>query len=115
MGTLTVDDLKAMIQMNPIKNNKVTTDDVNLAMKDNGPYVGEIKRETNRSMPMPVVSNTIEIPEELLEVQQDLIVSMDGLIVNSLKVLSTISHELYYMNAQYFTKPVAYVYEGCMN
>ena len=42
MGTPTVDDLKAMICMNLIKNNVVTTDDVNLAMKAYGPDVGRI-------------------------------------------------------------------------
>jgi hypothetical protein len=33
MGTPTVDDLKAMIRMNLIKNNVVTTEDVNLTTK----------------------------------------------------------------------------------
>jgi hypothetical protein len=36
MGIPTVDDLKAMIRMNLIKNNVVTTEDVNLAMKAYG-------------------------------------------------------------------------------
>jgi hypothetical protein len=36
MGTPTVDDLRGMIRMNLIKNNVVTTDDVNLAMKAYG-------------------------------------------------------------------------------
>ena len=56
----------------------------------------------------------MEIPEELLEVQQDLTVSMDELTVNSLNFLSTISHELYYRTAEYVTKPVAFVYKGCI-
>ncbi len=40
---------------------------------------------------------------------------MDGLEVNSLKFLSTISHDLYYRTAQYIAKPVASVYEVCMD
>ncbi len=64
---------------------------------------------------MPVTSNIVEIPDELLEVQQDLTLSMDGLTVNSLKFLSTISHDLYYRTAQYVAKPVASVYESCMD
>jgi hypothetical protein len=115
MGTPTVDDLKAMIRMNLIKNNIVTADDVNLATKAYGLDVGKIKGKTTRGKPTPVTSNIVEIPDELLEVQQDLTLSMDGLTVNSLKVLSTISHDLYYMTAQYVAKPVASIYKECMN
>ena len=49
-----------------------------------------------------------------MEVQQYLKFFMDRLTVNLIKVMSTISHELYYSSAQYVTKPVAFVYEGCM-
>ena len=115
MGTPTVEDLKAMIRMNLIKNNVVTTDDVNLALKAYGPDVGGIKGKTTRSRPTPVANNLVEIPEELLDIQQDLIVSIDGLTVNSLKFLSTISHDLYYRTAQYVSEPVASVYEKCID
>jgi hypothetical protein len=81
MGTPTVDDLKAMTSMNLIKNNVVTTDDINLATKAYGPDVGGIKGKTTRNKPTPVTSNIVEIPDELLEVQQDFTVSMDGLTV----------------------------------
>jgi hypothetical protein len=90
-----------MIWMNLIKNNVVTTDDVHLATEALGPDIGGIKGKTTRSRPTPVQNNMIEIPDELLDVQQDLIVSMDGLTVNSIKFLSTISHDLYYCTAQY--------------
>jgi hypothetical protein len=115
MGTPTVDDLKAMIRTNLIKNNVVTTDDVNLATKAYGPDVGPLKGKTTRSKPLPVTSNIMEIPGELLEVQQDLTMSMDGLTVNSLKFLSTRSHDLYYRTAQYIARSVASIYEECMD
>ena len=63
---------------------------------------------------MPVVRSIVEITKELLELKQDLKVLMDGLTVNSLNFLSTISHELYYRTAEYVTKPVAFVYKGCI-
>ena len=90
-------------------------DDVNLAKKSYGPDVGEIKGKNMRNRPKIVVRNIVDITEEFLEVQQDLKVLMDGLKVNLLKFLSTISLELYYRTAQYATKPVASVYEGCMD
>ena len=115
MGTPTVDDLKAMIRMNLVKNNMVTTDDLNLAVKAHGPDIGSIEGKTARSKPVPVISDIVEIPDELLEVQQDPIVSMDGLTVNSLKFLSAISHELYYRTAQCVTNPVASACEKCVD
>ena len=57
----------------------------------------------------------MRIPSEAGKTQQDLTFSMDRLEVNSLKFLSTISHELYYRTAQYVTKTVAYVYKSCMD
>jgi hypothetical protein len=115
MGTPTVDDLKAMIRMNLIKNNEVTTTDVNLAEKIFGPDIGAIKGKTTRSKPTPVTSNLVEIPDELLNIQEEMTISMDGLTVNSLKFLSTIAHDLFYRTAQYVPKPVASVYEKCID
>jgi hypothetical protein len=94
MRLLMVDNLKAMIRMNLIKNCVVTTEDVNLAMKAYGPDISGIKGKTTRRKPTTVVDNTVEIPEELLEIQQDLKVSMDGMTVNSMKFLTAISHDL---------------------
>ena len=95
--------------MNLIKNNKVTKADINLAKKSYGTAFAKIKRKTKRSRPIPVLRKVVEIPEELMEVQQHLTVSMDGLTVTSLNFLSTISHELYYSTSQYVTKTVASV------
>jgi hypothetical protein len=115
MGTPTVDNLKVMIRMNLIKNNVVTTDNVNLATRAYGPDVSGIKDKTTRTKPMIVESNIVEIPDELLEIQQDLKVSMDGMTVNSLKFLTAISHDLYYRTSQYVVNPVVSVYKTCMD
>jgi hypothetical protein len=115
LGTPTMGDLKGMIRMNLIQNNVVTTEDVNLAMKVYGPDVPAIKGKTTRAKPTAVVSNFIEIPDELLNIQKDTTVSMDGLTVNSLKFLSTISHDLFYRTAQYVAKPIADVYKKCID
>jgi hypothetical protein len=85
MGLPTVDDLKAMTRMNLIKNCAVTHEDVNLAHKAYGPDISGIKGKTTRRKPITVVDNTVAIPEELLEIQQDLKVSLDGMTVNSMK------------------------------
>ena len=115
VGTPTVDDLKSMIRMNLIRNNVVTTADVNLATKTFGPDIGAIKGKTTRTRPVPVVSNIIEIPDELLELQKDLTMSLDGMTVNSLKFLTTISHDLMYRTAQYVQRNNATNYESCLD
>ena len=66
MGTPTVDDLKAMILMNIIRNNIVTTVDINLATIVFGSDIGSIKVKKNRRKPTPVVRNIVEIPDKLL-------------------------------------------------
>jgi hypothetical protein len=93
----------------------VTTEDVNRAMKAYGPDISGIKGKTMRKKPTTVENNTVEIPEELLEIQQDLKVSMYGMTVNSLKFLTAILHDLYYRTAQYVTTPLAPIYKACMN
>ena len=42
-----------------------------------GPYIGTIKWKTTRTKPVPVVDDIIEIPSELVQVQEDVIFS-DG-------------------------------------
>jgi hypothetical protein len=83
-------------------------------MKAYGPDISGIKGKTTRQKPTTVESNTVEIPGELLEIQEDLKVSMGGMTVNSMKLLTVISHDLYYRTPQYVTNPVAPVYKVCM-
>jgi hypothetical protein len=101
--------------MNLIRNNKVTTKDVNLAVKAFGLDVGGIKVKTTRRRPTPVSNNIIEIPDELSEVQRDVVLSMDGMTVNSLKFLTTISHEICNRTAQYAQNNTAKVYEKSLD
>jgi len=82
--------------MNLIKNNSVPTEDINLAAKAFGPDVATIKGKTTRPNPAPAVSNLVEILDELLKTHQDISILMNGLTVNSVKLLSTILHGIYY-------------------
>jgi hypothetical protein len=62
-----------------------------------------------------VTSNIIKIPDKLLKLQQDVILSMDGITVNLFKFLMTISHEIYYRMAQYVMQTNANKYKKCLN
>jgi hypothetical protein len=115
-GTPTVDNLKAMIRMNLIWNNVITrTEDINLTTKAYGDDIGTIKGKTTRKRPAPAMSNLVEIPSELLKVQKDAILSIDGMTVNLMKFLTTISHELFYWTTQYILANVASEYEKFMD
>ena len=101
--------------MNFIRNNKVTTEDVNSALKTLGPDVATIKGKTTRRKPQPVVDNIIEIPDELLNIHREVELSVDGLTVNGLKFFTTISHDIFFRTAQYVPSTHAVNYQECMD
>eukprot|EP00957_Ditylum_brightwellii_P127411 9716093-Ditylum_brightwellii.AAC.1 len=68
-----------MIRMNLIRNNEVTTEDINLAVKTYGPDAGHIKGKTTHQKPLPVLSNLIEIPDKVIQVNEDIKLSIDGM------------------------------------
>ena len=115
VGTPTTQDLKAIIRMNLIKNMEITTEDVNLAEKAFGPDVGSMKGKSTRKSSIPAFSNVIEIPRELLSVNEEIILSIDGLNVNTLKFMTSISHDIYYRTGQYLINATAKEYEKLMD
>ena len=115
LGTPTTNDFKAMIRMNLIKNVKITTKDVNMAEKAYGPDVGAKKGKTTRRKPQPAIDNQIEIPKELISLNEEVILSIDGMTVNTLKFLTTISHEIYYRTGQYVATATSDEFIKCMN
>ena len=96
MGKPLVDDLKSMIRLNLIKNNEVTTDDINAAIEEFCLNIAEIKDKRTRRKPEPVVNNIIELPHELININQDVTLSIYGMTVNFLKFLLKISYNIYY-------------------
>ena len=95
-GTPTIKDLKAVIRMNMIKNNKISTENVNLAKKALGPDIGSLKGKTLRKRQIPVFSNVIDIPTKLLRVNEEVEISLDSLRINELYFISNISHDIFY-------------------
>ena len=55
-----------------------------------------------------------EIPSELVSINEKVILSIDGLSVNSLKLLTMISHYIMYQTGQYIKEARAEDYEKCM-
>ena len=56
----------------------------------------QLKLTLQKILPTPAFSNIIDIPAELLHIQEEITLLMDGLRVNSLNFLTIILHDLYY-------------------
>ena len=69
-GTLELDEFKNLIRSRGIKNNPVTTKDVDLAEMIYGPDVGGIKGKTTRKRPSVVMETNIEVPQEIYDVHK---------------------------------------------
>ncbi|KAI2501816.1 Reverse transcriptase (RNA-dependent DNA polymerase) [Fragilaria crotonensis] len=104
LGTPSINDFKAMLQMNILTNNPVTTDDIKIAKKIFGPDIGAFKGKGTQRKLAPVVNDYIEIPKELITAQLELTLLCihHGMKVNGLAFLTTVScHIQYRMTAQY--------------
>jgi hypothetical protein len=111
LGTPSLNDFKAILRMNTISNNTVTLDDIKIAEQIFGPDIGQLK---GKQQPMPVVSDRIEIPQELIVSQKEVTLSMDGMKVNGLAFLTTISHNIYYRTAQWISHQTPAVYNDAL-
>jgi hypothetical protein len=96
------------------KNNPVTTEDVDIAEKIFGPDLATLKGKTTRRAPVPVIENRIEIPRELITTQYSVTLCLDGMKVNDISFLTTISKNLMYRTARYIQRPLASVYRKCL-
>jgi hypothetical protein len=85
--------------MNCIKDNPVNTEDVDIAEAIFGPDIGVIKGKTTHHRPNPVVADYVDIPEELLDCQQNVTLCIDTMYVNKLAFFTTVSRNIQYRTA----------------
>jgi hypothetical protein len=100
--------------MNTIKNNPVTTEDINIAEKIFGPDISSLKGKTTYCKPVPVIEDYIEIPQELIATQHSITLCVDGMKVNGIPFLTTISKNILYCMAQYVEKQTQSIYQNCL-
>jgi hypothetical protein len=91
MGTLSINNLEAIVTSNMVRYLPITLDDINIAERIFGPDVCALKGETT-----PVVSDCIEIPTELITKHQYITLCMDGMKLNGMPFLTKISRNIMY-------------------
>ena len=90
VGTPTVENFKALLKMNVIKNCPVTSEDVTMAEKIFGPDISNLKGKSTRKKVESVREDNIEIPKELIEQHREIDLCMDTMYVNEVGMLTTI-------------------------
>jgi hypothetical protein len=108
-----INDMKAIIRMNSIKNNLVTTADIKIT-EIFGPDIAALKGKTTHHKPVPVVKDYIEIPQELIAAQHSITLCLDSMQVNGIPFLTTISKNIQYRTAQWVKKQTPEVYHACL-
>jgi hypothetical protein len=106
--------MKAIIRMNTIKNNPVTTEDVNIAKKIFGLDISSFKGNTSHRRPVPVIEDYIKIPRELIAAQHSITLCLNGMKVYGIPFLTTISKNILYCMAQYVEKQTLSVCCNCL-
>ena len=83
-----------MIRQNIIKNYPVTVEYIEIAEKIFGQDVSTLKGRKTRQRPKVVVDNFIEIPRELIDNNQELILCIDIMFINKHASFTTIDKEI---------------------
>ena len=83
-------DFQQMISQNLILNCPVTVSDVVRAEKNYGKDIHALKVNTTRSKPKQVVIDYMEIPKSILEINNNIILSIDIMYVNTIPFVITI-------------------------
>ena len=106
--------MKAIIWMNAIKNNPVTTEDVDIAEKIFGPDVATLRGKTSRHAPVPIIEDHIKIQRELITAQYSVTICLNGMKANDISFLTMINKNLMYQTARYIQRPLASIYCKCL-
>jgi hypothetical protein len=115
LGTPSLNDFKAIITFNQIRNMPVTLDDIKIAEKIFGPDVGSLKGKTTRQKPAPVVSDYIEIPRELIENHHNVTLCIDGMKINGVPFLTTVSRNIMYRTAEWIPSQTTLSYRSVLD
>jgi hypothetical protein len=115
LGTPSLHDFKSVISPDMVKNFPITIDDIIIAKKMFEPDVGALKDKTTRQKPAPIVYDYIEVPKELIYNHQHIILCMDGMVINGVPFLTTISRSIMYCTTECIPHKTPEGYRSVLN
>jgi hypothetical protein len=115
LGTFSTKDFKNIIKMNAITNNLVTTEYIELAEQIFGQDIRSLKGKTTRRKPLLIAQDYIEIPTEFTIKQKDVTLCIDGVKVNGLAFLTTVSKNICYRTSQFVINKSATSYREALH
>jgi hypothetical protein len=101
LDTPSLKDFRLIVTANSIKNPPITVDDVKTAEMILGEDIGMLKGKTVRHKPLPVSSDYVEVPKELINNHQNVTLCVDIMNINGLSFLSTISRKIMYRTTEF--------------
>jgi hypothetical protein len=96
-------DFKNMVCSNMIKNCPVASTDINNAEKMFGPDLATLKVKTDRRILPPVMTDYIKIPQEIIDLNRNVTITIDVMFVNGLPFLISISHKVKFTTVEYIS------------
>jgi hypothetical protein len=87
-------DFAWIIRSNQIKDCPVTVADVDVAFKIWGKNVAALKGKTTRTKPLPVATDFVKIPKEILDLHRDVSLTADIFFVNKIPFFLTLSRNI---------------------
>ena len=90
IGTPTVQNFKAIIKSNQIKNCPITLEDIDIASKIFVPDIASLKGKSTRTKTTPVIEDNIQVPTELINNNVNVELCIDTMYVNGMTFLTSI-------------------------
>ena len=101
MGTPSLEDLRTIMQMNLVKDNQDTIEDVDLAQTQFGPDICVIKGKITQKKIQAQEKYSIPISQELIDKNMYIGLRIDIITINGVMFLTSISHELFHRISQF--------------
>ena len=90
VGAPSVEKLRMVIKMNTIRNCPVTMENITMADKIFGLDIATLKGKSTRTKPELIVSDEIEVPEEIYTINRSVEPCIDIMFVNQMPMLTSI-------------------------
>ena len=115
IGTPSLRDFKAVIRMNAISNCPITLEDIKIAEQIYGKDIASLKGKTTRTKPLPVIKDYIDIPKELIERHEEIVLAIDIMYIYQIPFLTTISNNIMYRTAQPLPNKTSKAYRSALD